>query len=318
MKTHLIYSEQYDFNSLGINKIHSFDGMKFIKAWRLISSEFENEIDALWIKPDGPISDEVLLKVHSGKYLSSLNKSSTIASVIEISLTKFIPASILHNKLLKPIKLACNGTLKAAEVALSENARVMNIGGGYHHAFSTHGKGFCFFADAALSIVNSRDKGLLKADEIVLMIDLDAHRGNGFESVTENDPTVKNFDMYGFQSYPGLHDGDPDEFPYMIPLKAGMKDDVYLDVLETKLVKFLDENSEAKFVFYNAGNDILETDPLGSLKVSFEGVLKRDKFVIEQLTKRKIPTVIMTSGGYTKQSHKLIAELVKIAVQASV
>ncbi|NOX43617.1 MAG: hypothetical protein GXP19_07785 [Gammaproteobacteria bacterium] len=62
---------------------------------------------------------------------------------------------------------------------------------------------------------------------------------------------------------------------------------------------------------YNAGNDILETDPLGGLSVSFDGVVTRDIFVLEQLAKKGISTVVMTSGGYTKQSHQLIAELAK-------
>ena len=95
-----------------------------------------------------------------------------------------------------------------------------------------------------------------------------------------------------------------------------MDDETYLNILETDLVKFLDENTNAKLVFYNAGNDILESDPLGGLNVSYSGVVKRDKFVIEQLRKRNIPTVVMTSGDYTTESHKLIAELAKIVVES--
>ena len=193
---------------------------------------------------------------------------------------------------------------------------IMNLGGGYHHAFADHGEGFCFFADAALSIINCRDKKLLNSDDTILMIDLDAHRGNGFESFVKDDVTVKNFDMYGFQTYPGIHEGDIDEFPYMIPLKSGMNDETYLNILNRDLVKFLDEHNDAKLVFYNAGNDILMSDPLGGLNISYDGVVNRDKFVIEELTKRNIPTVIMTSGGYTKDSHKLIADLAKTVIDA--
>ena len=316
MKSHLIYSDKYDFNFWGMSKIHPFDGLKFSKAWEIITKAYPDEIESLWIKPQHKVSDDMLSKLHSSEYLTSLNKSSTIAKVIEIGLTKYVPVSLLQKVLIDPIKLATLGTILAAEYALKNNEIVMNIGGGYHHAFSDHGEGFCFFADAALSLVNSRDSGLLKKTDTVLMIDLDAHRGNGFESVTENDATVKNFDMYGFQTYPGLHEGDPDKYPYMIPLKSGIKDDVYLNILETELTKFIDENADAKLVYYNAGNDILDIDPLGGLSVSYEGVIKRDKFVIDKLTKRGLPTVVMTSGGYTKQSHELIAELAKIIVES--
>lgn len=63
-------------------------------------------------------------------------------------------------------------------------------------------------------------------------------------------------------------------------------------------------------------NHVLKFACVGSLSVSYEGVVKRDKFVIQQLSKRKIPTVVMTSGGYTRQSHKLIAELAKIVIES--
>ncbi|HED33754.1 MAG TPA: histone deacetylase [Gammaproteobacteria bacterium] len=317
MKAHLVYSSQYDLNFPGLNKIHPFDGLKFSKAWKIIAGEFSGEIESLWIRPEQPVSDEVLLKLHSKAYLESLNNSSTIAQVVELHLTKYIPSFILKNRLLKPLKLACAGTLKAAEVALEASEIVMNIGGGYHHAYADHGEGFCFFADAALSILNCREKGLLSESDGVLMVDLDAHRGNGFESIIQDDPAVKNFDMYGFQTYPGLHEGDPDLFPYMIPLKYGMNGVGYLNALKEELPGFLDENSDAKLIFYNAGNDIVDIDPLGGFNVSYDDVVKRDQFVIDQFTKRGIPVVIMSSGGYTEISHKLIAELAKIVIKSA-
>ena len=80
------------------------------------------------------------------------------------------------------------------------------------------------------------------------MIDLDPHRGNGFESIMDKDTAVRIFDMYNFQTYPGLYPGDAAHYPYLIPLKAGIRDEEYLDILKTELVKFLNENSDARFV----------------------------------------------------------------------
>lgn len=309
MKPCLVYSDKYDFKLSWLNILHPFDGGKFSKAWKLVTEKYSDSINSLWCKPVDSISNEVLLKVHKDDYLESLNNSSVIAKVVEIGVLKFIPNFLLQKMLIEPVRLACNGTVIAAELALKNNNIVLNFGGGYHHAFPDHGEGFCFFADAAVSYENCKAKGLLSGKDKVIMIDLDAHRGNGYEATIKDPGVVKNFDMYGFQSYPGIHPGEIDDFPYMIPLKAGMKDEKYLEILESELPSFLDENSDAKLVYYNAGNDILDNDPLGSLKVSYQGVVQRDKFVIEQLNNRGIPTVIMTSGGYTKSSHKLIAEL---------
>ncbi|MCW8876056.1 MAG: histone deacetylase [Kangiellaceae bacterium] len=308
MNHYFIYSSEYDISLMG-GMFHPFDGKKFSKAWSIISQSLGEKISQSWIEPTELVSDSELLKIHTETYLESLNRSAEIANVIEVPAVKLIPNYILKKKLLKPIKLACKGTVQATQLALKERAIAMNFGGGFHHAFAEHGEGFCFFADAALSILICREKGLIGENEKVLMIDVDAHRGNGFEALTQGEPTIQNFDMYNFQNYPGLHTGEPDEFPYMIPLKSGIKDEQYLKTLKVELDKFLAENEDAALVFYNAGSDILDSDPLGGLKVSFGGVVERDRFVIEQLAKRNIPTVIMTSGGYTEQSHRLIAKL---------
>ena len=141
------------------------------------------------------------------------------------------------------------------------------------------------------------------------MIDLDAHRGNGFESFYTDDPNVRMFDMYNMQIYPGLHPGDPDEFPFLIPMRSNLGADEYLNTLTSELPEFLAANADARLAFFNAGTDILATDRLGGLNVEYQAVQERDRFVVDQLRSRNIPTVILTSGGYSSESYRLIADL---------
>jgi histone deacetylase 11 len=309
MKSYVVYSSGYDFGFELLNYFHPFHGKKFSEAWKLFSKEHLNDLESFWIEPKQLISDAQLLKIHDQTYLDSLNQSSTIAKIIEIKIAQWVPNKLLQNHLMEPIRLACNGTILAADTALQNEAIAMNFGGGYHHAHADHGEGFCFFSDAALSILECRETELLGAKDKVLMIDLDAHRGNGFEAVTCDDENVFIFDMYNFQIYPGLHSGEPDDYPYIIPLKYGMNGERYLNMLENELTSFLQEQNDASLIFYNAGNDILAGDPLGGLNIAYEDVILRDKFVIDHLKRLSIPTVIMTSGGYTKRSHELIAEM---------
>lgn len=309
MKPYFIYSKHYDFLFSGIDRLHPFDTAKFSKAWQLFSSEHSADLADLWIEPQTPITDDDLLQAHTPPYLDSLKQSKTIAQVIEIAPARFIPNFMLQKRLIRPIKLATGGTVIAAEKALTENAVAMNFGGGFHHAFADHGEGFCFFADAALAIAHCRNKGLLDVDDKVLMIDLDAHRGNGFEAVTHSDSSVHMFDMYNFQVYPDLHSGNTDEYPYLVPLKFGTDSETYLNILHTEITPFLDTHQDARLVFYNAGNDILNSDPLGGLNVDYDAVIQRDRFIIDTLIQMNIPTVIMTSGGYTNDSHRIIADM---------
>lgn len=315
MKPYFIYSDNYDFSFLGLDKLHPFDAKKFSRAWKLFTKELRANEDFEWIEPKSIISDKDLMSVHTEKYLSSLSKSSTIASVIEICPARLVPSFLLKKGLIEPIKLASQGTVIASELAVKYKAIAMNFGGGYHHAFKDHGEGFCFFADAILGIESLKNKKLLNQSDDILMIDLDAHRGNGFESFINTDSTIHNFDMYNLRAYPGIHFGEPDDYPFMLPLQPGMSDTKYLELMESNLDLFLNSIKTPKLAFYNAGNDILDIDPLGGLSVSYEGVLKRDRLVLDKLFKRQIPTVIMTSGGYSARSYEIIAELAKSVVE---
>jgi len=313
MKNRLVYSSGYDFTVMGLGKLHPFDAKKFSKAWKRLKADF-HDLEKYQISPENMASNELLELVHTPDYLVSLEKSSSIAQVIELGLLRLAPAGMLNRNLINPIRLATQGTRLAAEYAVKNQTTVMNLGGGYHHAFSDRGEGFCFFADAALAIHKLKTDGLLQQDDLVAMIDLDAHRGNGFESFFKNDPSVTIFDMYNFQVYPGMHTGDIDKFPFMVPLKSRTAGESYLEFLKEELPPFLHTLGAAKLVFYNAGTDILDGDPLGALNVSFEHVVERDRYVLESLKKIAAPTVVLTSGGYTGESHKLVAECAKLVL----
>ena len=49
-------------------------------------------------------------------------------------------------------------------------------------------------------------------------------------------------------------------------------------------------------------------DPLGGLNVSEDEIRQRDRYVLDQLFAAGLPTVILTSGGYTKRSAGLVAD----------
>ncbi|ABC31797.1 Deacetylases, including yeast histone deacetylase and acetoin utilization protein [Hahella chejuensis KCTC 2396] len=309
MKTLLAYSPHYDFRLPGLAALHPFDASKYSRAWSVLREHFGEKLADITLQINDPATTESLALAHSREYLASLSHSAAISRVVENSLLKWLPSSLLQKGLLTPAKYAVAGTITAAHKAIEEEAIVFNLGGGFHHAFRDHGEGFCFFSDAALAIQLLRaEKRLGSADE-VLMIDLDAHRGNGFESYIASDPMVHNFDMYNFQAYPGLHQGNPDEFPFMLPLHAGTDTEVYLNILREELPRLFNHVKQPKLAFYNAGTDILKGDKLGGLSVDYNGVKARDHFVLDMLIKHNIPTVIMTSGGYSKDSYRLIADL---------
>jgi histone deacetylase 11 len=98
-----------------------------------------------------------------------------------------------------------------------------------------------------------------------------------------------------------------------VPLPAQCTGAEYLGLLAGSLPKFLDSvgrNGRIKLAVYSAGTDVFEGDALGGLKVSAADVLMRDLYVIEQFRSRGIPVVMLLSGGYSRESHRLVANTV--------
>ena len=89
-----------------------------------------------------------------------------------------------------------------------------------------------------------------------------------------------------------------------IELRDNMEDNEYLNILNKNL-KELNSNTY-DFVFYVAGVDIHHEDRLGKLKITDEGINKRDQMVIENFYSKNIPLCGVLGGGYNKSFDKLI------------
>lgn len=184
---------------------------------------------------------------------------------------------------------AVGGTVEAAAAAL-ERGVAMNLAGGTHHAFADHGEGFCVFNDVAVAIrALQQDRRIVRA----AVIDLDVHQGNGTHAIFAGDATVTTFSMHGGKNYPfrkvpGTHD---------IELPDGCTDGPYLALLEGALPAVLRE-ARADLVIYLAGADPHEEDRLGRLKLTYEGLKRRDELVLATCREIGLPICLTIAGGY--------------------
>jgi acetoin utilization deacetylase AcuC-like enzyme len=192
---------------------------------------------------------------------------------------------------------AAGGTSEAARFAL-EHGIAMNLAGGTHHAFPGHGEGFCVFNDVAIAIRSlQRDRKIERA----LVVDLDVHQGNGTHAVFAGDESVFTFSMHGDRNYPfrkvpGTLDVD---------LHDRMNDDEYLRLLMSAIPSVL-AASRADLVVYLAGADPHENDRLGRLSLTFDGLARRDSFVLEQCREVGLPVVVTIAGGYGKSIDETV------------
>ena len=196
---------------------------------------------------------------------------------------------------------AAGGTLEASQTAL-ERGIAMNLAGGTHHAFADRGEGFCVFNDVAIAI-----RALQREGRIVraVVIDLDVHQGNGTHAIFGGDPTVFTFSMHGGRNYPFRKvAGSLD-----IELADGTGDDAYLAALERSLPLVIAQ-SRPDLMFYLAGADPHEGDRLGRLKLTFDGLRRRDQLVLEKGREIGVPACVVIAGGY---GHD-IAQTVRVHV----
>ena len=305
----VIFSPKYDIRFFGIENLHPFDSCKYGKVWKELKKRLGTNLDKWKISPKREASKDELSTVHTKAYLSDLiTNSQYLSQALEILPLAIIPYKLIDEFILSPMRLATMGTILAAELAL-ENRITVNLSGGYHHASRENGEGFCIYSDIGVAIYQLRESGKIKPDDKVLVIDLDAHQGNGIARIFYEDKNVLIFDMYNKDIYPQDKRARK-RIDVDIPLHSDTKDSVYLGELKTKLPLFLESQKDAKIAFYNAGTDIYKKDPLGKLHISKQGILERDKFVFDSLISYNIPCAMVLAGGYTKESYKLITNSV--------
>ncbi|WP_306252416.1 histone deacetylase [Parvularcula sp. IMCC14364] len=180
------------------------------------------------------------------------------------------------------------GALQAAEYAL-ENGLSGQLAGGTHHAHAGFGAGFCILNDFAVVALKLLSEA--RAERIAI-IDLDVHQGDGNAAILGDHRQVFILDIYGrknfpFRKVPATLD---------VALEDNPGDDFYLQELRAALPQVW--NFAPDLVLYQAGVDPLVHDRLGRMDISFEGLMARDRLVLEGCHTRGIACSMGIGGGY--------------------
>ncbi len=282
-----VFSEHYDLDWPG----HVFPTEKYrLVAERLLRDRICEESDI--VEPE-PATDEDLLLVHDPHYLDRLR--SLTADPRQAYLVFEAPISELT---LNALHMAAGGSILAARRAEATGGMWLNIGGGFHHAFSGHGEGFCFINDVAIAAsVLLRDT---KAERI-LIVDCDLHQGNGTARIFEGDDSVFTLSIHQEILYPvPKQRSDID-----IGLDAGTGDTVYLDKLAAGLEQAF-KTGRFDFLFYLAGADPYSGDQLGSLELTKDGLRRRDSLVFDFAGRFELPVAVTLAGGYAEKTEDII------------
>jgi acetoin utilization deacetylase AcuC-like enzyme len=137
-----------------------------------------------------------------------------------------------------------------------------------HHATPRRPMGFCLLNNVAVTAATLAGRG-----ERVLVVDWDAHHGNGTQDAFYDDGRVLFISMHQYPFYPGTGDltetgrGDGEGATINLPFPAGTPGDTYRAAIEEVVVPAA-ERFDPTWVLVSAGFDGHRDDPLTNLGLS--------------------------------------------------
>jgi len=237
------------------------------------------------IDPRPATSDQLIL-VHSPAWVSALIDGT-------IGYEQILKLEIPYSQpMVRAFLYHAGGSIAAAQAALKDGA-AFNIGGGFHHAFSAHGEGFCAIHDVAIAIRVLQQTGQIRT---AMIIDTDVHQGNGTAHIFSNDPTVFTLSIHQRNNYPY----DKQSSDLDIEIEDRIRDADYLAALSQGLSHAFSK-MQPDLIAYIAGTDPYHDDKLGGLHLTIAGMMERDLLVLGQARQRAIPVFVTLAGGYAKK-----------------
>ncbi|XP_067010721.1 uncharacterized protein SYNPCC7002_A1628 [Anabrus simplex] len=262
---------------------HRFPMAKFHKVLECLLAD--GIVESSQVVSPSQVSKEIAYSVHTEEYIDKFFNGKT--SLDEQRVTGFSWTPGLASR----VRYETGGTLVTAGLSL-QRGLACSTAGGTHHAFPTHGSGYCLLNDLA---VTAQHLLICGAVEKILIVDLDVHQGDGTAYIFQNSPQVYTFSMHCASNFPfRKQKSDLD-----VELEPGTEDREFMSLLTDHLPMVL-ESFRPDLVLYDAGVDPHMDDELGKLNLSDEGLFRRDSCVISNAIKRGIPCATVIGGGYSK------------------
>ncbi len=255
----IFYSDAFLRHDTGNGHPECAQRLVAIKA-ALEASSFSETLE--WRSPT-PMDDrsmtEILLKVHSAKYLSRLVACSAMAR------SEF-ESTVLCKDSETVARLAVSAWLDGMETVLQCDRPVFVLARPPgHHALPDEAMGFCLFANAAIAAIEAVERfGLTR----VAILDWDVHHGNGTEAIVRQHPNIHYCSLHQFPAYP-MTGSKAGLFGNIlnIPLSPGSTSEDYDLAFESQVLPWL-RSLSPELLIVSAGYDAMEVDPLARMSLT--------------------------------------------------
>ncbi len=291
----IIHSPDYKKYNLGEN--HPFNSLRIEMVLDLI---MELGLLRQTLTPE-PINPEDLLAVHDKNYIDiveAVSRGENIADAESYGLGN-IDNPIIPG-MAEGARYQVGGTVLGAKLLLQEKTnKVLQLGGGFHHAHKSLASGFCLYNDLAMAIKEMTTKGWH-----VAYIDIDVHHGDGVQEIFYSDEKVMCISIHesGEYLFPGsgwIHElgrGMGRSLKLNIPLEPYTEGESYLEVFNGVAEPALKWFRPDALVI-QAGADAHFSDPLADLLLTTQDYEKLFHSIINYANKYSSGRALFTFGG---------------------
>jgi acetoin utilization protein AcuC len=233
------------------------------------------DLDHVTVAAPDVAADAELCAVHSPEFVAAVRRVSENPDIPDHARglgTEDDPAFAgMHEA---SARLAGGSLLAAAAILDGSAVRAVNFGGGMHHASRDRASGFCIYNDAALAVQRLLDGGVQR----VAYVDVDAHHGDGTQSIFWDDPRVLTISLHesGLTLFPGTgfanEIGGPNAqgSAVNVALPAGTADAGWLRAFHAVVPQLIGA-FEPEVIVSQHGCDSHRLDPLAHLNISVDG-----------------------------------------------
>ncbi|HEX9897052.1 MAG TPA: hypothetical protein VGA85_05275 [Dehalococcoidales bacterium] len=281
MATAILYREdlkEYDFGPG-----HPFRGDRYQIFPKFLTEHMRPDDKYIFLKAE-PATDKDLQLICAPDYIEFTKKYYKAAYMGEVEdESAFFQYHNMDNlprgrpgKLEEAARIVIGQAKLAVDlVQLGRYRKVISLGGGLHHAKRDFGEGFCIYNDVAFTGIYLVEQYKL---ERVLILDTDAHAGNGTADYFYSDPRVLFIDIHqdprtlypgtGFVYEIGVGEGKGKTVNIPLPPNAG--NDSYKLVFE-EIIEPLTAEFQPQIIVRNGGSDPHFSDELTSLGLTVAG-----------------------------------------------
>jgi acetoin utilization protein AcuC len=289
MSTAILYSENMKEYDLG----HVLKGDRYEKFMRLFREKTGGSPQFEIIEPPAATKNDLQM-VHDSEYIDRVEKCES----------RDPHDTPLSPGLVRAAKLLAGAGKQAADLVQSGRFdKAVVIGGGVQHAGRNYEKGFGIFSDVGLCAERlMKNYGVKK----VLVIDTDAHAGDGIYGIFAQDPRVLFISIHQDTRtlYPGpsyrnpLGEGDGLGCSVNIPLLPGTSERAYEYILDEVFLP-LTEEFRPEIILLVDGSDPHFSDRITQMGLTLEGIRMIGEKVREAAEKTCQGKVIDFAGsGY--------------------